>query len=144
MLEILNWNNNLLTGSIPAEIGQLRDLKILSMAVNNLWGTIPSTISNISTLEGISLSYNSLKGNIPKEIDHNHMLLQQAPLTTQNLDLICKFDSITTHYSSHSTSVEVYTTLSILSMKSKNALGLKVLGILACAMVLAKSTPDEQ
>ncbi len=57
--------NNLLTGAIPPEIGNLSNLESLSFWDDNLTGTIPSEIGNCTNLHTVSFEDNQLTGNIP-------------------------------------------------------------------------------
>lgn len=58
--------NELLTGNIPGEIGNLPNLEILDFWNNNLTGTIPSGIGNCTNLTLLTFEDNSLTGNIPE------------------------------------------------------------------------------
>jgi Leucine-rich repeat (LRR) protein len=62
----LNANN--LTGSIPAELGNLTALLSLSLRSNNLTGSIPPELGNLTALSGLSLHFNDLSGPIPAEL----------------------------------------------------------------------------
>ncbi|MFC1574371.1 leucine-rich repeat domain-containing protein, partial [Candidatus Latescibacterota bacterium] len=64
----LNLGTNQLTGSIPPEIGTLVNLRLLYIHHNPLQGSIPPEIGNLTILEGLYLSYNQLSGSIPPEI----------------------------------------------------------------------------
>ena len=64
-LEQLSIINNRLTGSIPAELGNLANLRVLNLNNNQLTGTIPSQLGNLSNLRGLDLGNNQLTGNIP-------------------------------------------------------------------------------
>ncbi|CAL5412461.1 unnamed protein product [Camellia sinensis] len=50
---------------IPEEIGELRNMRRLSLSVNNFMGPIPTSIFNISSLEILSLAANQLLANLP-------------------------------------------------------------------------------
>ncbi|MGA7615944.1 MAG: fibronectin type III domain-containing protein [Thermoanaerobaculia bacterium] len=67
-LEELRLNENLLTGPIPGDIGQLRALRQLDLSKNGLDGEIPSSIGALSQLEYLALEGNRLSGAIPSEI----------------------------------------------------------------------------
>ena len=57
-----------LTGQIPAEIGSLTNLRMLSLWGNQLTGTIPAELGNLANLESLDLSWNQLTGTIPAEL----------------------------------------------------------------------------
>ncbi|KAL5835454.1 hypothetical protein ACOSQ4_014951 [Xanthoceras sorbifolium] len=57
-----------LQDSIPPEIGNLHNLKILNLHNNSLTGIIPSIIFNISKLESIGLYMNRFSGPLPSTI----------------------------------------------------------------------------
>ena len=58
-----------LTGQIPAEIGELTNLTILSLVDNSLLtGSIPPQMGNLTNLIHLNLSDNQLTGEIPYEI----------------------------------------------------------------------------
>ena len=52
----LSLDNNLLTGSIPPELGNLSNLEFLVLYNNQLTGPIPPELGNLSSLEGLELS----------------------------------------------------------------------------------------
>ncbi|XP_024518615.1 probable LRR receptor-like serine/threonine-protein kinase At2g16250 [Selaginella moellendorffii] len=54
-----------LQGSIPDSLGQLRQLKFLSLSGNNLTGGLPYSLGNLVALEALNLSSNGLSGGIP-------------------------------------------------------------------------------
>ncbi|XP_042409927.1 LRR receptor-like serine/threonine-protein kinase ERECTA [Zingiber officinale] len=64
---LLDLSRNILNGSIPPQIGQLKQLQNLSLDTNNLTGSIPSDIGNLTKLRHLSLSTNRLSGDIPPE-----------------------------------------------------------------------------
>ncbi|KAE8678101.1 putative Leucine-rich repeat protein kinase family protein [Hibiscus syriacus] len=57
-------------GSIPAEIGNLRNLINFNLANNELVGSIPNTIGRLRKLQSLSLQVNKLEGTIPYELCH--------------------------------------------------------------------------
>ena len=64
----IELDENNLTGSIPAEIGEFTNLVSLDLSDNALSGSIPSNIGQLTTLTGLMLTANQLTGNIPPEI----------------------------------------------------------------------------
>ncbi|MFH0729286.1 MAG: leucine-rich repeat domain-containing protein [Pseudomonadota bacterium] len=56
---------NQLTGSIPADIGNLVHLRNLELGRNELSGVIPADLGNLAMLETLYLHANKLSGNIP-------------------------------------------------------------------------------
>ena len=57
-----------LTGSIPPELGNLTNLKILVLDENQLTGTIPSQLGSLSELTEIDIGNNQLTGSIPSQL----------------------------------------------------------------------------
>ncbi|XP_044980576.1 LRR receptor-like serine/threonine-protein kinase RGI2 [Hordeum vulgare subsp. vulgare] len=62
---ILNLSHNHLSGSIPSNIGVLKDLEILDLSYNDLSGPIPSSLEGLQSLTQVVLSYNQLSGSLP-------------------------------------------------------------------------------
>ncbi|KAJ0045013.1 hypothetical protein Pint_04612 [Pistacia integerrima] len=58
-------SNNRINGTIPPEIGRLKQLHGLDLSRNNISGPIPSSISEMANLEVLDLSFNDLTGSIP-------------------------------------------------------------------------------
>ena len=56
------------SGSIPAEIGNLSSLVLLSLFLNKLSGNIPISIKHLHKLQGLNLQANMLQGPIPEAI----------------------------------------------------------------------------
>ena len=66
-LNDLRLNSNELTGSIPAELGNLTALSILNLFDNSLTGAIPAELGSLAALRILWLLENSLTGSIPAE-----------------------------------------------------------------------------
>ena len=64
-LEGLNLTRNQLSGTIPAELGELADLTILALGGNQLTGEIPAELGDLANLEKLYLWGNELTGEIP-------------------------------------------------------------------------------
>lgn len=65
-LEELNLSNNNLTGALPSQIGQLKNLKILDASNNQMTG-VPAEVGQLSKLQVLNLSDNELTG-LPNEL----------------------------------------------------------------------------
>ena len=83
VLEIGLYDNQL-SGSIPAEIGNLPDLSVLKLNGNQLSGSIPKELGNLKQLFDLSLYDNQLSGNVPKELG-NFTILVNLDLTINQL-----------------------------------------------------------
>ena len=64
----LNLGRNQLSGSIPAELGNLSNLIVLSLQVNHLSGSIPVELGNLSELTRLDLRINELSGSLPQNL----------------------------------------------------------------------------
>lgn len=60
--------NNLITATIPTEIGNLSNLRILEISGTDTSGTIPTEIGNLAMLTSFSSDQSDLHGSIPSEI----------------------------------------------------------------------------
>ncbi|MGL5439795.1 MAG: hypothetical protein ACRDA4_05330, partial [Filifactoraceae bacterium] len=67
-LEIMAFDYGNLSGSIPEGIGNLENIKHIRISGNNVSGSIPDTIGNLSNLEFLDLQNNQLSGDIPESI----------------------------------------------------------------------------
>ena len=76
----LDLSYNQLSGTIPAELGNLSSLTELELGGNQLSGTIPVELGNLTRLTTLDLNYNQLSGTIPAELGN------LTRLTTLRLD----------------------------------------------------------
>jgi Leucine-rich repeat (LRR) protein len=83
-LEGLMLDQNMLSGSIPLELGNLSRLRMLSLGSNNLSGEIPPELGNCSSLTYLVLTMNSLSGQIP-EVIYKNLSLTQIDISVNNL-----------------------------------------------------------
>ena len=67
-LELLSLYDNQLTGEIPAELGDLANLTHLYLSGNQLTGEIPAELGNLANLQTLHLYSNQLTGEIPAEL----------------------------------------------------------------------------
>ena len=71
-LSQLRWveitGNSGLTGRIPAELGNLARLESLNLQSNWLTGSIPASLGHLTELEFLGLDSNALTGSIPAEL----------------------------------------------------------------------------
>eukprot|EP00249_Psilotum_nudum_P015664 c25456_g1_i1 orf=489-2519(-) len=65
MLQILYFQDNLLSGSIPSFLGTFSNLSQLNLSRNELSGSIPTELTQLNNLTSLDLSYNNLTGSIP-------------------------------------------------------------------------------
>ncbi|KAI8831378.1 hypothetical protein BC829DRAFT_409745 [Chytridium lagenaria] len=62
--------NNQLTGSIPSQLGNLRNLTYLFLYNNQLEGTIPQELGNLRILRELYLENNYLSGAVPEYVSN--------------------------------------------------------------------------
>ena len=68
-LEELIINGHGLTGTIPDSLQRLKSLRLLHLDENSLTGTIPDFFTNFSSLEELHLAKNRLSGTVPEGLD---------------------------------------------------------------------------
>jgi len=68
-LESLDLYYKQLSGQIPLELGQLKNLKQLRLQHNQLSGQIPPELGRLENLEDLNLGNNELSGEIPPELE---------------------------------------------------------------------------
>lgn len=98
----LIFRNRNLNGALPAEIGNLDKLKVISFIQENITGTIPDTIGQLENLEYISFFITEIEGNIPSSISQlinletlrisSSNLTGVIPLGLENLSLLTDLD----------------------------------------------------
>ena len=64
-LRVLNLWTNGLTGRIPPELGRLSKIEILALGANLLTGEIPGSLGDLPNLRSLALTKNALTGEIP-------------------------------------------------------------------------------
>ena len=67
-LRTLHLGANTLSGTIPGELGNLSQLRTLRLSGNDLSGTIPGALGSLSQLQTLHLNHNDLSGTIPGEL----------------------------------------------------------------------------
>ena len=84
-LQDLDLHSNRLTGGIPTELGDLSNLNALWLHNNELRGPIPTELGSLSNLVWLVLSGNGLSGEIPAQLggltDLAHLWLQKNQLS---------------------------------------------------------------
>ncbi|KAJ8770549.1 hypothetical protein K2173_018040 [Erythroxylum novogranatense] len=65
---VLNLSWNSLTGKLPTEVENLKQLNTLDISANNLSGEIPVTIGQCVTLEALFMQANFFQGSIPSSL----------------------------------------------------------------------------
>lgn len=73
-LRVLSLPFNAFSGDFPSEIGNLRSLEVLELQGNSFTGQLPSELGNLKFLRILNLGYNSLARAVPKELSNCHML----------------------------------------------------------------------
>ncbi|KAK7311290.1 hypothetical protein RJT34_09327 [Clitoria ternatea] len=64
-LRVLSLAGNMFSGEIPASIGNLRFLEVLELQGNNFSGRVPTQMSFLRSLSSVNLSGNAFYGSIP-------------------------------------------------------------------------------
>ncbi|XP_028108667.1 probable LRR receptor-like serine/threonine-protein kinase At3g47570 [Camellia sinensis] len=75
---------NALIGSLPLEVGSLKNLATLDVSNNRLLGSIPNSLGNCLSLEWLHLEGNSFEGKIPQSLRELRGL-QELDLSRNNL-----------------------------------------------------------
>lgn len=83
-LDTLIADENNLPGFVPDNIGNLRNMGLLSLRHNDFWGSIPSSVGNMTNLIQLDLSHNKLQGKMPPSVG-NFKILPLLYLSNNNL-----------------------------------------------------------
>ena len=67
-LEQLHLRGNGFTGPIPSDLGDLPNLKHLDLSGNELSGSVPRELGSLASLRSLNLSANDLNGEIPSTL----------------------------------------------------------------------------
>jgi len=81
----LNLPDNNLNGELPFELGELSNLKILSLGKNELHGNLPDSLYKMASLKILLLNNNKLSGNLSTEII-NFNALENLSLFDNNFE----------------------------------------------------------
>ncbi|XP_023640242.1 leucine-rich repeat receptor-like serine/threonine-protein kinase BAM3 [Capsella rubella] len=65
-LRVMNLSHNLLSSSIPTSFSKLKDIESLDLSHNKLQGSIPQQLTSLTSLAVFDVSYNNLSGIIPQ------------------------------------------------------------------------------
>ncbi|WP_440121419.1 leucine-rich repeat domain-containing protein [Tenacibaculum sp. Ill] len=109
-LRYLDISGNI-TGNIPDEIGELTNLKTLSIRNTPLTGLLPTSIGNLTNLQGLTIVGTAIEGGIPASFSN------LTSLTTLNLSR----NKLTEQVPSF---INTFSALSFLSLRENNFSGL--------------------
>ncbi|KAH0912010.1 hypothetical protein HID58_035331, partial [Brassica napus] len=92
-------NGNKLTGSLPPELGNLRNLNRLQVDENNITGSVPPAFGNMTSIKHLHLNNNTLTGEIPVELSKlnnlAHLILDNNNLTGSLPQELARLPSLT-------------------------------------------------
>ena len=98
-LRYLNLFNNQLSGSIPPELGSLSNLTDLDLGGNQLSGSIPRELGSLSNLTYLNLFDNQLSGSIPAALGNlnslKHLWLSNNQLSGEVPGTLMNLTSLT-------------------------------------------------
>ncbi|KAF8023159.1 hypothetical protein BT93_F0607 [Corymbia citriodora subsp. variegata] len=83
-MQRLDMQDNLLSGPIPSDLGNLSNLAKVFLSGNNLSGIIPSSLQNLQSLLILNLASNNFEGSIPMYL-RRYQYLMQLDLSSNNL-----------------------------------------------------------
>ena len=64
----LRLGRNGLSGSLPVELGQLSEVRVMDLHANKLSGSIPAELGDLANLTGLHLNWNEFTGAIPAQV----------------------------------------------------------------------------
>ena len=64
----LSLKDNLLSDSLPPELGRLTELRWLDLSYNHLSGPLPPELGQLVNLKNLELNWNYLSGSLPPEL----------------------------------------------------------------------------
>lgn len=85
-LEMVDFTENYLVGTIPTAFGELENLQLLRLGSNNFTGEIPEELANLHKAILIDLSTNHLEGEIPSNLLDLFPTLQWLNLADNKLE----------------------------------------------------------
>ncbi|KAJ8564921.1 hypothetical protein K7X08_001381 [Anisodus acutangulus] len=101
-LEHLGMSYNQISGRIPSNICQLKELKVLSISYNKITGEIPKNIGCLAKLEEFYIGYNPINGKIPTSLGNistlqklycgNNRIVGEIPPELGNLSNLREID----------------------------------------------------
>ena len=84
-LRRVDLDYNSLTGGLPRELGSLADMELMYLNHNNLTGTIPAELGQLRNLKSLFLTNNDLTGGIPPELGNlrrlTELIIEENSLT---------------------------------------------------------------
>ncbi|XP_010645959.1 probable LRR receptor-like serine/threonine-protein kinase At1g56140 isoform X4 [Vitis vinifera] len=91
-MQFIDVGHNALSGTIPKELGNLKELLMLAIGSNNFSGTLPPELGNLPKLELIFIDSSGVGGEIPSTFvklkNMREMFLSDTPLTGKIPDFI--------------------------------------------------------
>ena len=67
-LTVLLLNQNVLSGTVPTQLGDLVDLESLSLSDNSISGALPTELGRLVSIEGFFFTENMLCSDVPTQV----------------------------------------------------------------------------
>ncbi|KAL2335850.1 hypothetical protein Fmac_010296 [Flemingia macrophylla] len=103
-LQVLNLGHNTLSGNVPESFGGLKAIGVLDLSHNSLHGFIPGSLESLSFLSDLDVSNNNLSGQIPS----GGQLTTFPPARYENNSGLCGLPLPACGSSNHSVGVGVW------------------------------------